>query len=89
MANSYCPITKRKIMANNINVNGNVNQQYQSERLEQASGSSKDTQVQMAEIAAEGRMDALQAAQLAAQASRIEALGKNMKKGADAAKSLT
>ncbi len=57
--------------------------------LDKASGTSADTRTLMDKIAAEGRLDALQAAQLAAQASRIEALSKNMKKGADAAKSLT
>jgi hypothetical protein len=64
-------------------------QQAENDRLNKASESSKGTQAEMARLAAEGRLDALQAAQLAAQASRIEALGKNLKKGADAAKNLT
>jgi hypothetical protein len=76
-------------MTSPISSNGTAFQQLQNTWLNEASGSSADTRTQMDHIAAEGRLDALQAAQLAAQASRIEALGKNLKKGADAAKSLT
>lgn len=61
----------------------------QSKDLEETSKSPEATRKEMDKIAADGRKDAIQAAQLAAQAARTEAMAKNLKKGADAAKNLT
>jgi hypothetical protein len=61
----------------------------QSHSIEEAGDSPQATRLLMDKMAADGRKDAIQAAQLAAQASRTEALAKNLKKGADAAKNLT
>lgn len=59
------------------------------EDAEASSINPHDARVLMDQLAADGRKDAIQAAELAAQASRTEALAKNMKKGADAGKNLT
>lgn len=67
-------------------VGGNTKQ---SKDIEAAGDSPQATRLLMDKMAADGRKDAIQAAQLAAQASRTEALAKNLKKGADAAKNLT